>query len=137
MDIQQLEQEIANLKNSHKRTIMTAIVVLLLIMTLLVFREFYGHRDPEVANLKTLVKLQQDSIRIGDIQKNKTIVILEAQIAVNTSRTTATESKVNHTTDMVKAITHKYDKIHNTVSTLSDDQQLQLFTEWLSTTDSL
>lgn len=137
MDLQQLHDRVNTIEKSHSRVVTACIVAFLLILAIIIFKEFYGHNYPEVAKLQAQIKQDKDSLKIHDLQRAKTLQILESQIAINTSRTTGIEQKVNSIPATIKAITTKYDKQHQALSALSDDEQFSIFANWISETDTL
>ena len=60
------------------------------------------------------LKYQQDSIRLYSIQQ-----------------------QVNKVPGMLQAINKKYDEKLHTIDTMSDDEQFTLFSEWVTSSDSL
>jgi len=134
MDIQ---DRLLQIEQSHKRVVITVIVVFIAIVLLVVFKEFYGHNDPQIQQLQQSIKSQKDSIKATDKLMEQIDATAKAKNYRDSVRASAIESKLNSLPVLLNKLNQKYDKEHTAISAMSDDQQLQLFASWISTTDSL
>ena len=133
----EIQDQILQLEQAHKRVVTAVIIVFIAIILLLVFKEFYGHNDPRIEQLQQSVKSQKDSIKATDNLMHQIDATAKAKNYQDSIRSVAIESKLNSLPVLLNKLNAKYDKEHNAISAMSDDQQLQLFASWISTTDSL
>ncbi len=83
------------------------------------------------------VRSLTDTMTAHDKLSTEKIDAIRYRGAIDSMITMTNHNDIVAVYSKVDNITHKYDKERNTVAILSDDEQLALFSEWLSTTDSL
>jgi hypothetical protein len=132
-----IRQEIQSYEQSHKSQVKWFIGIVIAVILILIFIHFYGPSTKVMFADDKTTKTLQDSMKVHDRKNVIMIQQLETRIQQDSIRWTNTEYKVNKVSEMINAITKKYDKIHKSVAAMSDDEQLHFFTNWISQTDSL
>jgi len=72
-----------------------------------------------------------------DKERDSTIHVLEYRVRQDSLHIVSVKSQVGEVPAMMTRINNRYNDKRNHITTLSADEQLQLFSDWLSTQDSL
>lgn len=137
MDLQELDNRLNKVEKSQKRVIMTCLVAFLLILAIIMVKEYFGKDADRISALEAVIKEQVDSLISNDSRWAKLDKQLQDKNRHDSAIYLPVIAKVNAIPAMINTIKHRYDVQRTTITALSNDQQLQLFTTWLSQTDSL
>ena len=121
----------------HKNTTRWIIVILSIIILVLLFRLFYGHEDPVIVRDDQRVHNIMDSLQIWTSQQRKVQEHEQLEYQQDSIRLYSIQQQVNRVPGMLQAINKKYDEKLHTIDTMSDDEQFTLFSEWVTSSDSL
>ena len=132
-----IQQDIQKLIATHKNTTRWIISALVVLVLLLVFRIFYGHPDPLIIRDDQRVKQVLDSDHIWKQQWQQSHDRDSISAAQQISHLNRIEVQVNRVPAMLQSINNRTNAQIHTIALLSDDQQLALFSEWISSSDSL
>ena len=132
-----IQQDIQLLINSHKSTTRWVIAVLIVVVLLLLFRLFYGHTDSVVVRDDQRVHNSLDSLHIWTQQWQQSHDRDSIQAVKYIAHMNHIDQQLQKVPQLLQQINnHTNAQIHN-ITLLSDDQQLALFSGWISKTDSL
>jgi hypothetical protein len=132
-----IQQDIQLLINSHKSTTRWVIAVLIVVVLLLLFRLFYGHTDPIIIRDDQRVHNSLDSLHIWTQQWQQSHDRDSISAVQYISHLNRIEVQVNRVPAMIQSINNRTNAQIHTITLLSNDQQLTLLSEWLSSSDSL
>jgi uncharacterized alpha/beta hydrolase family protein len=131
------DNSISAIYSSNKKFVwIVGSVILLLIIISILYARFTNH-TPTLHQDKEKVKEVMDSNKIWRQQWEDTRYRDSIQAAVQVTKLTGIEKQVNRVPQMLQQINKRTNDQIRTITFLSDDQQLALFTGWLSQTDSL
>ena len=132
-----IQQDIQQLINTHKNTTRWIIGSLVFLILLLLFRLFYGHTDPVIVHDDQRVKQSLDSLYIWTQQWKQSHDHDSIAAMQYISHLNIIEQRVNKVPQLIQSINNQTNaQIHN-ITLLSPDQQLALFSEWVSQIDSI
>ena len=132
-----IQQDIQKLIATHKNTTRWIISALVVLVLLLLFRMFYSHPDPIIIRDDQRVKQALDSDRIWKQQWQQSHARDSISAAQQITHLNRIEVQVNRVPAMIQSINNRTNAQIHTIALLSDDQQLALFSEWISASDSL
>lgn len=131
------DNSISAIYSSNKKFVwIVGSVILLLIIISVLYARFTNH-TPTLHQDKGKVKEVMDSNKIWRQQWEDTRYRDSIQYAVQVTKLTGIEEQVNRVPQIIQQINKRTNDQIRTITFLSDDQQLALFTNWLSQTDSL
>jgi len=132
-----IQQDIQTLVNTHKSTVRWIIVTMIVVILLLLFRLFYGHEDPIIIRDDQKVHNIMDSLQIWTKQQKDVQEHEQKKYLQDSLRLYNIQLQVNKVPGMLQAINNKYNEKLHTIDTMSADGQFDLFSEWITSTDSL
>ena len=128
---------IQDIYNNSRKTMWIIIGAITLLVVVSILYAHFTHHIPTLHQDTKKATQAIDSNYVWRKQWEDTRYRDSIQSAVQLIKLTGIEQKVNKVPAMIQSINNRTNaQIHN-ITLLSDDQQLALFTNWISETDSL
>ncbi len=113
-----------------------ALTILCAIICIIIIYTFWPHKGTISVDEQVLAA-QMATIVEHDRQRDSVVQVLEYRIRQDSLRIAGIRNQVDDVPAIVKRINNRYNDKRNHITTLSADEQLELFSTWLSTQDSL
>lgn len=113
-----------------------AIFIMAIIIGIGLVYVFWPHKQSISVKEQELVA-RIDSMQVHDRLRDSISIIYQQQRTKDSIRISAINTQLNDVPQLVTRINNRYNDKRNYIITLSADEQLQLFSDWLSTQDSL
>ena len=132
-----MTNDLQQIIDAHKNTTRWVIVVSAIVILLLVFKLFYGHTDPTIVHDDIKVRNSMDSLKAWTKQQEGVQQYQEQRYHQDSIRLSAIGAQVNRVPAMLQGLKDKSNEKLHTIDTMSADEQFSLFSEWITSSDTL